>query len=551
MEKTASDNHLYPEGEEFIPLGRYAFVLVAWWREIILGAILTAVGGGGGLLAIQVILPQYESSADVAIIPTSTNVSIDDKLRTGMTESRLRGTEARARRYALVGLVFNGTVAKAVIERLGGKLDEEEAKAARLIQQISADMVSTGTTLSNEKILSDLIRITVRANTPEKASAIADAWGEEFVNHVNTLYQQVPTRVIRGITDEQSRAQASYETAQQNLEAFIANSKTSRLERRISMGIKTVEAYRALTDHLTESMFVEKIEDIKRARSVHEIETETSKRSLTEILNLRARLNILKTNARALWHQIEIGGEATAGSNELAILLLKTASFVNSPSELPANLEIKHDLGNIPPDTAAQMANIDAIVNAIERQIEIYDTYEKKYLGQITSGRTVSSYPPQENGSTTLPGKVGPEPYFLPSDRTPKSINGESRWEPYIRDVENQTRLFEMEREKELSKLADLTRERDLRRSALGSLQNERVELLLTKASAAAQVRLASQSVSPVNQIYPRLKSVVPLSGVAGLLGMMGFVFFVNAVGVRPLLGRRRPDRSEPSGVAR
>ena len=210
------------------PLWRYLFVLTAWWREIVVGAALFTILVSAAAAAVRLILPTYETFADVTIVGATANRSLDDAPSVSGLNQRDRMAPRRA---ALAGLVHNTGVARKVIERLRGQLDEEEAREAVLLERIAAEIFMTRNV--NRREGSDLIRITARADSPEKTAAIANAWAEEYVIHVNRLYEPARESLMASITEELKRAREDYHAAQSDLEAFMAGNNLDRLNRLI------------------------------------------------------------------------------------------------------------------------------------------------------------------------------------------------------------------------------------------------------------------------------------------------------------------------------
>lgn len=210
------------------PLWKYLLVLTAWWREIVVGAALFTVLVSGAAWAVRLILPTYETFADVTIVGATANRSLDDAPSVSGLNQRDRMAPRRA---ALAGLVHNTGVARKVIERLRGQLDEEEAREAVLLERIAAEIFMTRNV--NRREGSDLIRITARADSPEKTAAIANAWAEEYVIHVNRLYEPARESLMASITEELKRAREDYHAAQSDLEAFMAGNNLDRLNRLI------------------------------------------------------------------------------------------------------------------------------------------------------------------------------------------------------------------------------------------------------------------------------------------------------------------------------
>lgn len=210
------------------PLWKYLLVLTAWWREMVVGAALFTVLVSGAAWAVRLILPTYETFADVTIVGAMANRSLDDAPSVSGLNQRDRMAPRRA---ALAGLVHNTSVARKVIERLRGQLDEEEAREAVLLERIAAEIFMTRNV--NRREGSDLIRITARADSPEKTAAIANAWAEEYVIHVNRLYEPARESLTAAITEELKRAREDYHAAQSDLEAFMAGNNLDRLNRLI------------------------------------------------------------------------------------------------------------------------------------------------------------------------------------------------------------------------------------------------------------------------------------------------------------------------------
>lgn len=502
-----------------VPLEHYLRVPFVWWREIILGPILVAVGGVALLLVIQVLLPRYESSTHVAIIPTSTRVSLDETIRTGTPiPSRSRAHESWARQMALVGLVHNGSVAKAVSERLRGQMEEDEIAAARLLTQIDADMVTNDMLTAQGLKNSDLIRITARSGSPEKAAILADVWGEEYTLHVNRLYQQAPESVISGIAAEERRAQEAYNVAQQNLEEFLAASRLSELERRIEEKTAFIEILKDLWKKTAESRTAALMRKREAEMAVSEVQGESLKESLKQILAMERSLFLSREHARALLDQIEASEGLGAASSWLPLLILKTDVYTQT-AKLPRTLDLDVSNASAQMNAREQIKDLEALVHGVGRQLEGIKSLIAQQTDDLRDFQFETISFTSENGI--------PETLSVPSDI------------PEIISLERDIRLLNAQREDVERTFLDLVQNRDRLHSTLQSLQNESVELLLTTASATAQVRLASQAVTPRDPAYPSPILVALLGWILGLLATVCLAFFVNSIGGGPLLEKR------------
>lgn len=559
-----------PDGE--IDLRTYAFVLAAWWREIVVAAVSFAVGTAALVLVARLVFPTYETQVDVTVIRMATQVSMDQTLQTGGQQRNLQRQEWSARRAALVGLVHNGDVAQAVAERLHGQFeDEKEGTANRLIRRIDADLVTIGM-LSNSN-MSDLIRITARGDSPEQAVAIGDAWAEEYVHHVNRLYEQVPETLTASIATAVANAQQVYDAAQAELETFIARSEIDRLQRQIAAKATTLGSlqglWRLTVD--TQLMAVEKQQETAFQTvnewfdfQIQELETN---------YDTRRKISLLLADARGLRAQIERSGEASVASNGLAFLLLKTAAYassVGSATSLELNVA---DSGAVHVDARQQLEDVNAIISALEaREQQI----ARDIVRQSQALSNVSL--PAEETLDTAPGFIeavvsngqglGNEARDVVAQRA--SISGVNRqlpvqsmsWAPshlealadYIDDEqdvvvslileeEEELQALKAEREQAISEQRSLQQERDLRWSALNSLRSERIELGMSSVGNVSEVRLASRAAIPDDPVGWPVWLFAILAGFVGLLAMVCLAVFADAMGGRPWLHEWRAEQ--------
>lgn len=570
--------------DDVVDLRAYAFVLAAWWREIVVVAVSFAVGTAALVLAARVVFPTYETQVDVTVIRMATQVSMDQTLQTGGQARNLQRQEWSARRAALVGLVHNADVARAVAERLRGQFeDEKEGTANRLILRIEADLVTIGM-LSNSN-MSDLIRITARGDSPEQAVAIANAWAEEYVNHVNRLYEQVPETLTASIATAVANAQQAYDDAQTGLEAFVARSEIDRLQRQIAAKATTLgnlqDLWRVTVD--TQLMAVEKQQETA-FQTVNEW-FDSQFQELATNYDTRRKMNLLLADARGLRAQVETGGEASVASNGLAFLLLKTAAYassVGSTTSLELNVA---DGGAVHVDARQQLEDVNAIIGALEareqqlardiaRQSQalsnaslpaegIRDAASGFVVAAASNGQGLGDETAASNGQG-----LGDEARGVAAQRA--SISGVNQplpvqavsWAPshlesladYIEDEqgavvslilaeEEELRALKAEREQALSEQRALQQDRDLRWSALNSLQNERIELEMSSVGNVSEVRLASRAVIPEDPVGLSVWLLALLAGFVGLLAMVCLTVFADAMGGRPWLHEWRVEQ--------
>ena len=546
MNERDSQTSLERDSEEIAPRMRSVLGVVAWWREVCLGTLLAAIGGGMLMLAIRILLPQYETSSAVALLRVSSNVAIDKRFSTGATASnggagRQRRSDVVARRAALVGLVESGDVASAVAERLSEELDEKEAHPTRLLERIDAELVTIGTiSLRNT---SDLIRITVRADAPEKATLIADVWAEEFTDQVNRLYRFAPRNQLNTLLVELERTQEDHDAAQKALAAFIADSNIERLTDLISTKRSMLDNLLSLRDEMisNEMLTLQKIQE-RRNQSVS-LKVDSLRKLLGETFAIERKLQQVLMNARDLRSQIEKGGEASVGSNTIPLLMIKAEAYA-SGSRLPRALEISLDDDyGAQLDKATMLADLGAVIQTLEERINS--------LGDMTDAQ-IRNLNDREffvavNGSASFLNESDQREIILLKEVETRLTNDvkESSIGGVINQLEAEIQELRAEVEMKNATIALLIQKRDVQRSALESLQNEIVELKLTMSAFTSEVRVASHAPTPVDSSYPSALLIGSLGGTGALLVAICLAFAANSEGVAPLLERRRFARSE------
>ena len=572
-----------PNDDAVVDLRAYAFVLTAWWREIVLGAVSSAVGIAALVLAARVVFPTYETVVDVTVIRMATQVSMDQTLQTGGQQRDMGGRDWTARRAALLGLVHNPDVAQTAAERLRGQLGEKEATADKLLRRIDAELVTIG--MLSIRNMSDLIRITARGDSPEKAVAIGDVWAEAYVNHVNRLYQQVPDTLTASISTAVADAQQAYDTAQAELEAFVARSELDRLNRQITAKTDTLGSLQRLwrVNVDTQLMAVEKQHETA-FQTVNEW-FDSQFQELRTNYDTRRKIGLLLADARGLRAQIESGGEASVASNGLAFLLLKTAAYASSVKSATA-LEINvPDGGAVHVDAAQQLEDVNAIIGALEvrdqelagdiarqsRELSnaslpaegIQDAASWLAVAAAENGRGLGSGTPAENGQGlgnetrevgAWSAAIGGANQPLPVQSVPWAPSHLESLADYLGDgqgpvvsliaaEEEELRALRAEREQAISEQRVLQQERDLRWSALNSLQSERVELEMSSVGNVSEVRLASRAATPGDPVGLAVPLIAALAGFAGLLVMVILAVFADAMGRRPWLHEWRAEQ--------
>ena len=522
------------------PLLRYLLVLTAWWREIVVGAALFTLLVSAAALAVRLILPTYEAFADVTMVGTA-NRSIDDAQSGRSPSPRDR---LGPRRAALVGLVHNTSVARKVLERLCGQLDEEEAREAVLLERIAAELVMTRN--GNRLEGSDLIRITASADSPEKTAEIANAWAEEYALHVNRLYEPARENLMASIADELNRAREDYHTAQSDLEAFMAGNNLDRLHR-------LIEAKKGIVAQLTDLWRVSidsqlstlEIEQHASAAAINE-RTESRTAALIDEYEKQRNVKQLLADARSLRTQIETGGEASVASNGLALTLLKAGAYASSAA--PARSLNVTVAGAAPhTDAAGQLADVNALIVALKARNETLESSIERLsqdLPEYFRNPITAAEHGDEAGDSTL---WNPAHVRELNERI--SGTDDSEISRLVAEVEDEVQALITEREAKMATQHALVENRNIKRSALTTLQNESVELRVGISSAETlEVRLASPAAIPAAPSGMPVPVISILAAVAGLGAAVFLAFFAAALNVRPFF--ERPGAAQRAGAA-
>ncbi len=405
--------------DEEIDLRKYLNVLLRWWREIIFITLTTIILVALAVGALKFVLaPKYEANASVAIVRTFSDVSFDPRFKTQTDDgATVQSTSASSRRSALLALASSASIAQKVIDQLGNKLTAKERVAETLTKAVTAELASGGRSGGD----SDLINITIKADSPEKATLIVNTWSQIYVQNVNAIYGQVPDDLLTSIESEYTNVQKNYEKSQTELEAFVADNHIDTLSRQITETQSVIDnLQRGKKDALTQL-----VNDIVTARSqamqdflntqantqvnAYKKELEGRQALLTAYLSAinDTQVNVFKqqadrdnkllNNYYTTWQQatralddannlkaqVEKGGDGAARSSTLALQLLKlqvfTQIFTNETPLVPTdnnrpvdenNLRLQLQIGdNTPVLTQEQMlGDLNALINVLTQR---------------------------------------------------------------------------------------------------------------------------------------------------------------------------------------
>ena len=501
MDEIGTQPSPYDGKDDYFSISTLILVLLGWWREIALGTILAAVVGGVIGLAKEFLLPTYEAVANVAILGTRTDVAIGDSFQ---TDSATPGPGANrdaavAHRAALVGLVHDGEIAQFVIEQLAGILDEDDMIVDNLLKAVEAELVVMGP--MTDRNSSDLIRVAVTADSSEKALAIAESWTAKYEKVANNLFEQVPQELFDSISEELTQVQQMHVSAQAELERFSEENNIEQLK------------------HMVETK-----------RNLAEIWMEAQLTKVSQTYAIRQRLGELLDGAKGLRDQIKKGGETSVATNGLAILMLKTKAFSLIGSSHSGNIEVRlENVHALHANAAEQAADVEAIIVTLENQLV-------QLSGAITDNYRVSS--------DSFDG-TGPKQQSLENAGNVQDFSANSIDFYQLAALEEEIKSLSMMIEKLRNEKEILIQNRDRASAARSIVENENLELRLTRSAATSVVRAGPSSITSTRGISSIL--IAFAMGVLGLLAMSSLALFQNSIGLRPFLTKRETEQRQNS----
>lgn len=561
-----------------VDLRHYVDVLIAWWKEILLIGVAFALFAGGIVLLRDQLGPaQYVAQADIVVARLVNEITMDDRFRTEADDMGVANA-ANSRRAALVELVRNGAIATVVAENLDPALFGEEMTPATLLGMIEAEMPLT----ADGRNSSDLIRIYAAADTPEKAAIIANAWAEQYVEQINTVYGSVPAEVYQSVQDEMQSSRSVYEAAQRDLEAFISSSQIDSLSQQITESVTLRDNYQLghtevistviSQDRVTRlKLFTDLTSAQENARNqVLGQQASDLNRQLTERYQARAQARGYLANARNLLAQVQQGGDAAAVSNALALQLLKAQSLTLVDAEtLPTNLYLNADVPT-PEDADAQATDVEALISTLDDYItQLTGEIETISLGLLagqdymfldrltadnlaatatytTSAGVTSTAVATDDLSVAINHSfqelfgLGDMAQLSLAARAGDDAVGQKTAELNLTIQDLRARLAA-----EQSKERLLTQQRNLAWSTYEALSNKAAELNLERSAVNSEVRMGALAVAPSTPVSgPNPLLVAVVAGFLGLLFGVFVAFLADFMGQVPFLSR---IRSQPA----
>ena len=276
---------------EEIDLTEYLAVLVRRWR-LLIGAAFAFT-----LVALLVIFLMPEAYQTRVLVATDTG-DVPEGIKPGQ------------RLASLVELVSSPEIAQAVLDDVGQQLPARDRSSGALREMVEGRLAPN----------SDTVEILVTHRDPRAAMAVANAWGEEYINHVVQTYARKTDNRQRRLQRAAQDAKKAYDKEQAEWEHSVRNARFDELNRRVA-------EYQAI---------------IGSVSSVREI-------TVQGLLDQVRRLDLLLVSAYDMRDQVLAGGSSAATSSGPALALLKTEALVageeaRRPSQLSMPVARAHPM---------------------------------------------------------------------------------------------------------------------------------------------------------------------------------------------------------------
>jgi uncharacterized protein involved in exopolysaccharide biosynthesis len=521
-------------------------------RRLILAITALALTVAAGVSLISP--PPYEAVAGVAIIKFpipyeviagAEAVRANVQLQPGPSSS-FSGLAPEAQRQALQGLVSNAAVAQAVIRRMGERLRPEDRELPRLLAKVKGEVLKQGTTQG------DLILIKVRDPDPIYAADLANAWAAEYERYVNELYGGGTVGASEAARAERERAWKEYEAAQRDLEAYLAENPLDELRQRMDqleriVGALHQQRLEALATAIQERLST-RLALMKQYLGAYNTtmttplsqELDRQVKLLAQLYAARIENERILEEARSLRAQVGRGGDPSARSNSLALVLLKAQAFASSGG-LPSSLQlVLGGVGDLQQGAFGQMVDLDALIAVLEERGKRLDEEIARQTQTLQSGVWASTpalnmqgHPLQRQARQQLDALFRLEdlPDLIPSaDETPLAR--------LIAQYTAEMDRVRSEIEQAEARKRELIQRRDLAWDSYTTLSRKAAEVGIAATVTGSTVRFALPASPPLQRTSSRAL-ILALAGMLGLFGAVVVAFAIEGLGIpepRPVL---------------
>lgn len=528
------------EEELTIDLRQYLNVLFRRRRLIASITLLSLIVAG---VASVVFPPPYEAVAGVAIvkfpIPYETVAGVEAVRASAQLQNLQPQVKPESHRQSLKGLVPNVAIAQAVISRLGERLRPEDRDPSRLLEKVQGDILKSGTEQG------DLVLVKVRDQDPAYAAELANAWAAEYERYVNGIYGGGSGGAPGTAQSELEQAWKNYESAQKELEAYLADNPLDELQQRMDQLQKIVgtlhqQRLDVLATAIQKRLATQAVLMEQYLGAYNTAMTTPLNKELEARINLLAQLYAARVEnqrileeAQALRAQVARGGDPSARSNSLALVLLKAQAF-SSSSNLPGSLQlVLGGVGDLGQGAFGQVLDLDALIAVLEEQGKRLEEEIARETQALQSGQWAQS--PALDGKNhplqRLAAQAWTDLFNLKdmSDLIPAVEDT-----AFVRLIAQYTAEMDQIRaqiEQAEARKRELTQRRDLAWDSYTTLSRKYAEVSIATTVTGSTVRFAMPASRPISRTVSR-PLIIALAGLLGLFGGVFAAFLLEWLGV-------------------
>lgn len=567
---TANTTDMYPDDvrstvDDELDLSVYFFILLKWWKEIVIVAILAGGIAFAGVTYInRTSTPIYSANADILIMRMLTSFDLDERVRTSFADR----PDLNSWRASLSQLSDSLVVAEAVVAELGDTLPPELRSPEHLVGLVSASVPLS----ADERYASNIIRLTVETDSAALSSVIANSWAKHYVDYVNGLYGEVPEAMIDGVASEHESANLAYQEAENAYQAFLANNQIDVLTRQSNenaavRGELMVNYTRMLSSviSLEYNAHLDLYNKALTGPSEQAIALITSQvrgnvSSLDALYSLRTTAMSQLYQARNMERVLLDGGEASAKTNVAALQLLKlySLSALQGYGSLPSSISLDGLSTGVTMTLDEQLSDVRALIAVLQTYVEQLNSE----IQQLSSSAMIGDELGIAGGSPTAltspvlsPDLASSTPISNVVDAFMQLVDDggmlyhtaididaatEDEYELLLGKLEANYRSLQAQLAAERSAERQLLHNRDMAWTTYETMGSKLQELRLLRAAANSEVRLGNIAMVPVSP-QPRMSATIPttFATLIGFVVAVILVLIVNSLGVSPILSRR------------
>jgi len=490
----------------------YVRALTRYWYVLVLAPLVI----GGLVFAVSLYWvatsPVYEAQAQLLLSRPRYQPEFEAKFKNTPDAGPSNALTISQRLQTLASIAQTGEVEREVQRQLADRLPAEQEEPERLLRGIRVRP-------SNE-----LLRITARAENPQLAAEVANAWADAVAARVEVLYSA--NAGLGSLEGEVERARQAYEAADREYSQFLVDNPVEELGRRVAAKQSEIDS---LQDQRTSYM---------RARA-------------TALYAALGELNDMIRAAETLQAQLRepTRSQAAAAGDALAVLMLRARSAV------PRDSTSTSSAAQNGTTSAPTYPSSSTVINAGSAAIALQLTADR--LGALSEG--ASGYgsdldalaDAMRDRRTALQAEFDQLGRRLQAGIALDEPSGTATDDPLT--VALSQAVSDLQRTK--LQLAELVRQREAlsnQRTVLGTsyttLVNKAQELRVARATTLGEVSVAERALPPVRPAEPRPSLNALLGAIIGLflgaLAILGATFWRGAGRSIPASPSRSPASS-------